>query len=323
MSYPICDVALFAAIAVLVFSPGQWTAATGYLVSAIGLKFLGDTAISVCGILFPEFDSGRLDSLLLISNALMVAALWHPRADKLTDSRQADDQRLHPARVVFLGLALLALPTMAYLRATATRAEQATMLIAMTVLTCIILVRFLYLVRSQERGRAALAFRATHDQLTGLLNRSELHVRLAAAIRHRAAGDIDPGVLFLDLDGFKPINDRHGHAAGDHVLTEVARRIKATIRSGDTVARLGGDEFVVMTADANGVEELSTRLRATIREPIEYHGVELHIRFSFGSACAGDFTAPTADSLLAAADAAMYRAKSVNRAASSPSRQHR
>ena len=106
-----------------------------------------------------------------------------------------------------------------------------------------------------ERSRAALHEEATHDPLTGLANRRLFYDRLQQAIRHahRYGGKV--GILYVDLDRFKDINDQHGHHVGDAVLTEVAKRLTSSIRDSDSVARLGGDEFVVLLEGVQGRED--------------------------------------------------------------------
>jgi len=300
--YPFGDVILFTAVALLVLSPGDRGGPTRYLVAALGLTLVGDAAISIVQVVLPSFDNGRLDALLLLANSLLVAALWHKRADQLTRPHRDDRQRLHPARLVFLGVALAVLPTMAILRNPGGLAERLILLALTVVLTSTVLARFTHLVRDHEQARAALAHRATHDQLTGLVNRQELHTRLDAALRNRTGG-LGPVVHFLDLDGFKPINDAYGHATGDRVLVEVARRLVQAAKPGDTVARLGGDEFVVLSDES--AESEATRLAEAVAAPMD--GVRVGV--SVGTAYAGLLPAPTGDDLLAAADLAMYAVK--------------
>jgi diguanylate cyclase (GGDEF)-like protein len=311
--YPFGDVLLFATAAILVLSPGDRSAPTRYLVAALTLTFLADVSISALPNYFADFDDSRLDAVLLLSNSLFAAALWHPAADRLTRAQTSADDRLHPARVVFLGVSLLALPALADLGASGDVLNDVLLLTAMIALTVIILIRFTLVVRDQERVRRVLAHRATHDQLTGLVNRQELHRRLTAGLRERTAGETGPMVHFLDLNGFKLINDAYGHAAGDFVLAEVAARLRSEIRSEDTVARLGGDEFVIVTGGHDG--SLAERLRRAVTTPLCYQGCELTVGVSIGVAAAAALPAPTADSLLAAADVNMYHEKTETRLA--------
>jgi diguanylate cyclase (GGDEF)-like protein len=314
--YPFGDILLFVAAAVLVLTPGDRSGPRRYLVTALTLTFVGDVSISAVPAVFPGFDDGRFDGLLLLANSLFAAALWHPQADRLTRAQAAHDERLHPARVVFLGVAFLALPALAGFQMSGAMIDRMTLLTAMIALTVIVLIRFTLVVRDQERARRDLAHRATHDQLTGLVNRQELHGRLSAALRHRPAGAAGPVIHFLDLDGFKLINDVYGHAAGDFVLTEIAARLRGEVPRGETVARLGGDEFVVLTEGDD--DSLAGRLRRVVTTPICYQGNELTVGVSIGTASATGRETPTADALLAAADAIMYREKTESRLVLAP-----
>ncbi|QPF73056.1 diguanylate cyclase [Roseateles sp. DAIF2] len=156
-----------------------------------------------------------------------------------------------------------------------------------------------------------LATEARFDALTGLPNRKHFHELLDQGLRRmqRHAGRLALG--FLDLDGFKQINDRHGHAVGDLVLQEVGRRLQAALRRTDAVARLAGDEFTLLLEDlqqAHELEPLARKLLAALHEtPFELPGLRLPVRASLGLALAE--SAESAEELLKRADGAMYRAK--------------
>src|SRR5262249_53651432 len=128
----------------------------------------------------------------------------------------------------------------------------------------------------RRRDESRMRFEALHDPLTGLGNRALCYVRLAHALARAARGSGRAGVLFVDLDNFKRVNDVYGHAAGDDVLIALARRLAVTVRPADTVARLGGDEFVVICEDISedGAVGLGARLEEAIREPLVVDGIE-------------------------------------------------
>ncbi|MQA32499.1 putative bifunctional diguanylate cyclase/phosphodiesterase [Modestobacter roseus] len=166
-------------------------------------------------------------------------------------------------------------------------------------------------VRQREELQSALAHRAAHDPLTELPNRAQARQLTESALfRARRSGAMT-GLLFVDLDGFKAVNDTHGHACGDEVLRAVAGRLESAVRSGDVVCRLGGDEFVVLVepvAAERDLLELAERLIAEVSRPIAVGGHQLRVGASIGVAVGRD-AATDADVLFAEADAAAYRAK--------------
>ncbi len=164
-----------------------------------------------------------------------------------------------------------------------------------------------------EGARKREAHRATHDALTGLPNRALYFDRLSHAIAGASRRKEKLAVLYLDLDGFKPVNDTCGHAAGDEVLIEVANRLATGVRRSDTLARLGGDEFAVLferIPERGVAESLVIALRSLFSEPVEVGGKRFPIGFSAGLALYPD-DGRDADALVRVADAAMYREKGI------------
>ncbi|WP_454258000.1 bifunctional diguanylate cyclase/phosphodiesterase [Pseudoxanthomonas mexicana] len=166
------------------------------------------------------------------------------------------------------------------------------------------------------RAEQQLTYQATHDALTGLPNRPHLLDRLSAAIERARHGDGQAfAVLFLDLDRFKLVNDSMGHAAGDELLVEVARRITMSVREDDVVSRLGGDEFALLVEYTDGVEnvrDFAQRLLAVLGRPMWVAGRELFPSASLGIAVWHP-RYRNGEELLRDADAAMYRAKEQGR----------
>ena len=162
-----------------------------------------------------------------------------------------------------------------------------------------------------RRAERELEHRASHDPLTGLPNRHRLQAELQSAIAHAAQTGDGLAVLYLDLDGFKEINDRGGHDAGDRLLREVAQRLQQGLRQGDLVARVGGDEFVVLLPgcrDAEAARTIADSLRARLSPPYTLPDGSVRLDASVGIACfPADGSDP--DVLLAHADRAMYAAK--------------
>jgi diguanylate cyclase (GGDEF)-like protein len=308
--YPFGDVLLFATTAILVLSPGSRRGPTPYLVAALTATLVGDVSISTLPTLFPALQGERLDALLLVANSLFIAALVHRDAGRIADSDAVREMRLHPARVMFLGIALMVVPILGGLNEFHTSVSRLSLIGSVVLLTSLILIRFVSVVREQERIRAALAHQAEHDQLTGLSNRPALRARLEIALlRARGYG---PVVFYLDLNGFKQINDRYGHASGDVVLVEFARRLLAAVRPQDTAARLGGDEFVVLCEDLSGEADalaVADRLAALVAEPVCCGEDSYRIGVSIGMASMAETGRADADVLLATADRRMYAEK--------------
>ncbi len=156
-----------------------------------------------------------------------------------------------------------------------------------------------------KEAERQLRFLAEVDSLTGALNRRAFGDALESALRRST----DIAVLYCDLDGFKPINDAHGHQAGDAVLIDFVQRLKDTVRGADLVGRLGGDEFAVaLLGDADaGAEAIRRRIGDAMEAPIRVDGSDVNVGVSIGTALADEET--TATELLARADAAMYDEK--------------
>ena len=156
-----------------------------------------------------------------------------------------------------------------------------------------------------------LSWAAEHDQLTGLANRVRLERHLARTLKRVSATDELAGLLYCDLDRFKPINDRYGHAAGDAVLTAVAERLTSTLRDHDLACRFGGDEFVVLINrinEASTLDRIADRIERTVAEPISVSGAVVTVGVSIGAVVLDDGTID-AETALQRADQFMYAVK--------------
>ncbi|WP_043422216.1 putative bifunctional diguanylate cyclase/phosphodiesterase [Arthrobacter sp. 9MFCol3.1] len=164
-----------------------------------------------------------------------------------------------------------------------------------------------------------LTFRASHDPLTGLANRAVLTERLAAVFDPQAKGpdasgtghwDGREGLLIIDVDDFKDVNDSLGHEGGDALLIQLAQRLRGCVRGHDLVARLGGDEFAIVVMDDGGTatDDVARRIQASMRDPFCIDDVRLKVTVSMGAAQRSDGTADPAE-LMRQADFAMYMAK--------------
>ncbi len=169
-------------------------------------------------------------------------------------------------------------------------------------------------ITDQRRAEAALRRQALHDPLTGLPNRALALDRIGSALARARRSKDNLALLFLDVDNFKDVNDRLGHATGDRLLVSLGERLLSFMRVGDTVARIGGDEFVILcenVQDLAEVEGIVGRLRANLSVPVTVDGQEVAHTVSVGVAWASPDDTP--ETLLRDADAAMYAAKEEGR----------
>ncbi|KGK43405.1 hypothetical protein LH51_00045 [Nitrincola sp. A-D6] len=166
-------------------------------------------------------------------------------------------------------------------------------------------------ITERKKAQEALAYQATHDGLTGLPNRTLFYDRLNQAITAAERYATAFALMYIDLDAFKPVNDTLGHAAGDQVLVEVARRIQSVVRQSDTVARLSGDEFAVIAGycdDAEIAFAVAEKIQQSLQLPVSLPQGTVNISASIGISCCPAH-AQDAHYLVKAADEAMYQAK--------------
>jgi diguanylate cyclase (GGDEF)-like protein len=287
-------------------SPGRRTGATRLLLLSAVLRIASDLGSSF----IPSLELSRAvgTSVILLSNSLLVAAALHVNSGELTVAASRAPT-LHPARAWFLGVGLLTAPATLFARQGYAETERLLLFVATVTTAALIIARFGRALRSLEHAERKLDHRSRHDSLTGLLNRSALGEELDAC---------PPGstVLYLDLDGFKAVNDTAGHAAGDTILQTVALRLKAAVRERDMVARLGGDEFAVVLTGLGSTDgvRVADRILTDVAMPIDHEGAWYTVGASIGIASVDDPDAqwrPAA--LLRAADTAMYQAKRLGR----------
>ncbi len=312
--YPFADVFMLAALASLAWSPGRRGKATWLLFAFLALTLALDTAYAVLTRLYDNLGLDWINALYPVSYAFLAAAVLHPDAARIAESEPEAVRHLHPARLTFLALALISAPALSLLANGGIHdASDSVILAGAVALTAIVIARFASAGREREREAAheLLSFQATHDQLTGLVNRALLIDRIEHALERGPRTDASISVLYLDLDGFKTVNDAWGHRAGDKLLIDVAARLRGAVRPSDTVARLGGDEFVVLCedlTDRNVVIEIAERVVASLAVAYAVDGKEIQLSASVGIVMHAGGN-ETAETLLRDADAAMYRAK--------------
>ncbi|MET8151362.1 diguanylate cyclase [Actinoplanes sp. NPDC049668] len=306
VAYPLSDVTMLAVVLLLLLSPGRRGVPTGLLLSWAGLGLFINLGYSVVFSVVSFEYVDRIAALVLLCNVLITAVILHPDRGELT-TPGPPSTKMHRARGIFLGMALMAAPVMTVVRHNLEFRAWLVVLVATAVCSGLVVTRFMQAVREQERAQAQLAFQAWHDPLTGLANRALLNERL-----HRDGPSV---LLYLDLDGFKEVNDMQGHDAGDAVLKAVADRLTQAVRADDVVARIGGDEFAVACPGVtiDDAVALAERILRDVDAPIPFRDTTLTVGVSIGIASHSPGPDGSPALVLRSADEAMYKAKRLGR----------
>lgn len=306
VAYPFADLVLIAFAArfffgaeIHSFSFRALTLSLIALIAADGLYLLAT--------LHDWYGTGNpLDAGWMLSYVLWGAAALHPSMRNLTELEPHDETpSLTEGRIVALGGAALIIPLMLAVQALRHAPLYIPVIVAgSTIASLLVVVRMGGLV-------GALHEAALHDHLTGLPNRRLILDRLAQTSRRAERSGAEVAVLFIDLGGFKSVNDRFGHDAGDEALIEIGRRIASVTRKSDTVGRLGGDEFVIVCEGLDDIQAqaLAARIREHVAVPIDIKGTLIELIVDLGIAVARPQPGDDPTQLLEAADRAMYQSK--------------
>ncbi|GAA2878593.1 hypothetical protein Acy02nite_16080 [Actinoplanes cyaneus] len=244
---------------------------------------------------------------MLVAFLSIAAASVHPGAPAVVEPQAVVERPAGRFRLVWLGVALSVNPAIATVQGLGGGTTGSQLPIATLLVIPLVLIRFRQLTAQRERAERVLARQASHDELTDLFNRR----RIMSGIDQALADPDDVIVLLCDLDGFKPVNDRHGHAAGDEVLRTVANRLTTVAGPGREVGRLGGDEFLVLCRGGGDAEiaGLQERIRSAVRLPIALPGGTVEVGVTIGAARATAGSGLDRAGLIARADAEMYAGK--------------
>ncbi|MEX2394289.1 MAG: GGDEF domain-containing protein [Actinomycetota bacterium] len=305
IAYPMVDVLLIAVVAALAFGTVMRAFSYRLITASLLSLIIADILYSV-GTIGDWYNTGNpLDIGWIMSNVLWGAAALHPSMRKLTEEGRSEPARFTRRRLTVYILAVLAVPAMRIVLTFGGGTKQGTLIAAgAAVMSLLVLARMAGLLTALESA-------ALQDPLTGLPNRRLLLDRISQAFRRAERSQGPVAVLFLDLGGFKHVNDRFGHEAGDEALVEIARRIKSAVRASDTVARLGGDEFVIVCEGLSKkqAESLARRIRAGVASPLSVRGSLVELTVDLGIAVEHANQQNDVSHLLSAADRAMYDAK--------------
>ncbi|GIE99250.1 GGDEF domain-containing protein [Paractinoplanes rishiriensis] len=312
LAYPVSDLLVLAVLSRLVTGRGDRPPAYRLFVASVLALLIADIGYALLELSIGYTAGNIVDLGWLAMQALGGAAALHPSVTSL--SRKSPPVAEGPAprrRVVALAVASLMAPAVLAIEWLRGMPIDVPVIVAgCTVLFLLVIARLDGLVRLLASALRAVEEQATTDQLTGLANRRRFHDRWESALSESVG---PTALLYIDLDGFKPVNDAFGHEAGDAVLVAVADRINGVMRAGDVVARLGGDEFAVILpwTDDETANKVAERILTALADPFDTPTREVYIGASIGAIRARSGADP--DNELRRADTAMYAAKASGR----------
>jgi diguanylate cyclase (GGDEF)-like protein len=312
IAYPLADILLLAVVVRLAVGAGSRPAAYRLLAASVIALLLVDAVYAWLSLTSGYHTGSPIDVGWMAFYALWGAAALHPSMTRLAVVAPLPPPTLGRWRLILLAGAALMAPTMLAVQAVRHQPIDVAVLVAgSAALFLLVVARVQGLVTLLAQALATVEHQARHDGLTGLANRAVFTERVdhALARTRHASGQV--AVLFIDLDGFKQVNDTLGHAAGDQLLVQVAQRLRLSLRPGDTVARLGGDEFTIIldgVPERAAAGQIADRVLTALAQPFALDEARVTCGASIGIALTSG-PLDQADSLLRRADHAMYTIK--------------
>jgi diguanylate cyclase (GGDEF)-like protein len=311
--FPFFDVAVLLLMVNMAFTTAVFRPAFVALLAGCAFLGCGDLAYAVIGLSGHLYTSPLLDLPFLLAYTMLGIAALHPSAVELNHATRRPVQAWSWPRLALICPALAVPFVLLALVGGRSVADRVAIAVGGLVLVLLLVARAVSAVRAQVAAQLRAEHQSRHDPLTGLPNR-----RTVAAEIERLLASVDPAgpqrvwVFFLDLDGFKWVNDSWGHDTGDQLVIEVAARLRAAAPAATMLARVGGDEFVLTSVcDEADATQLVEAVTGCFARPVPVRETEVVISASIGIAhAAGDLsTAVTAEALMRDADTAMYRSK--------------
>jgi diguanylate cyclase (GGDEF)-like protein len=311
--YPVLDVVLLTLLVHLALTTAPGDHSFGLLGLSLVAIFVGDLGYAVTSADILSIPSSVIDAPFLIGYGALGAGALHPSMNHLSTPQPRLSYRGHQR---FTGITVVMVIAALALAAVSTRdtTDRWVRAVLFAAVLFGVLLRSERAVRRYAASESAARHQSLHDPLTGLPNRVSLHASASAQLG-------EPGttnrlsMLFIDLDGFKFVNDSYGHSVGDELLIAAAERLSEMVRSADVVARYGGDEFVIAASlERAAAEGLANRILTVFSEPFGLSVGRVYVSASIGIARSGTSSQPSdIESLIREADAAMYHAKAHGR----------
>ncbi|GIM90775.1 GGDEF domain-containing protein [Paractinoplanes toevensis] len=309
------DIAILAALISCLTRIGRRAAGARGPIGYLVLCSVATLGGHIAGTLTARHGSSAWTAIItMVAYLTIAAAAVHPAAPRITDPDGSAGQPSTQLPLLWIGAALCANPLIAMIQGLRGDDVASVVLPVCSMLAVpLVLLRLWQMSQLRRRAEATLAHHALHDELTGLRNRRHVVAEIDRALADLERCTLDEvTVILLDLDGFKPINDRFGHQAGDAVLRAVAARLTGAAGPDDVVGRLGGDEFLVLRRGP-APDDLPRLMTSLVGHPIEVGGARVQVGVSAGMAGALRGETIDRDILIGRADAAMYAEKAAHR----------
>lgn len=306
--YPAIDVALLACVIHAIFTSIKFQPALAIIQFALVVIVIGDIGYALNTAAITDLSSNVLILPFFVGYMAVGLAALHPSMRDLADSRRTSAE-LSRQRAVVIAVVLVLASLASMITADLDKSDRVVAYVLVLFLLLAVLLRSERAILRSSRSEQRAQYQAAHDTLTGLPNRSALLAQLSHdTIPPQSA--LPLSVMFIDLDGFKLVNDQYGHGAGDDLIACAAARVRGVLRRDDIAARYGGDEFVVAARlGRRDAQTLAQRLIDALVEPFHLEAGEVAISASIGIACADGSAYKSLSDLITEADAAMYDAK--------------
>ena len=312
--YPAASLFLVVVTLRIAFGPGQRRTPTYWLLLvAMAAMFVGDSLYMLAEIHVLHLAQQLLELPYGIAYLAGGAGALHPSMRMLTEPAGRTRQTARTGRIVLVVVSLSVPALLTLTSHGGSISDRLTTFAIILALTGTAVIRVAQSVHTAEQSESKISFQAMHDSLTGLPNRLMMQDHLNEVLARAAADGSDVGVLYVDLDQFKLVNDTIGHSRGDELLRQVARRLSDSVRPTDIVTRLGGDEFMIVldrVASQSRALEVAERIRGCLRVPFDMGDADFEVTASIGLVFA-PASGPRllAEDLVRDADLAMYHAK--------------
>jgi diguanylate cyclase (GGDEF)-like protein len=319
VSYPACSLVLIVITFQIAYgTPHVRTASEGFLLLAMCAMFVGDTVYMLAEIRVINNNDAALNLPYIITYIAAIYGVLHPSMRGITEASVRRPTAWSPIRIALVSVALIVPMLLVFQTSHKALNERLGVIVAGALLTATAILQIVQAMRSVDRSESRLMHNPLHDTLTGLPNRTLLEGHLSDNLTKAAGTAARVGLVYVDIDKLRWINDTLGQSLGDAVLCEVARRLSTLSKTNEVAGRITADEFALILTDLPSEESATDRahgIRDALQRPFEIDGQEIAVTVSIGLAVANINEIVDPELLIRDGAAAMYRAKEAGRAA--------